>query len=342
MVRCYDCGKPIPDGQIIRREVCIGRSEHYGSSSRHYSKVNLCPACAAQRDYDPSREVIKWIGEMIEWIIDWIIDWFMESKTGRIILYCFFAMILFLCIVSGIIHVHETAKPKNNKIDQTQQIDNKSTTPRFKRGDRFRLSGTITKIIKVDSHIRPSGIAVLDITIMHNGIPGILPSRTETFRVYSAPEGTLSIEVHDLDMDKATGKEVDFVIEWRENGQWLLVELVGKENKIDQTPQIDNKPTTPVFKKGNRLRLSGTITKVETIYVRSPGTVALDITIMYNRVPGVLAETFRAYSDPESPLNIKIRDLDITKAIGREVDFVIEWHENGQWLLVELVGKKSK
>jgi hypothetical protein len=227
MVRCYDCGKPIPDGQIIRRDVCTVSSGSYGGP-RYYSRVSLCPACAAQRDYDPFREMIKWI-----------IGWIMKSKIGRIIIYCFFAMILFLCIVSGIIHlciksgiihVHETAKPKNNKIDQTQQIDSKLTTsqPRFKQGDRFHSSGTVTKV--KTAYVRFSGTVALDITIMHSGVPGILTPGTGTFRAYAAPGGALNIQVSNIDnFDNAVGRKVDFVIEWHD--QWILVELVGKKSK---------------------------------------------------------------------------------------------------------------
>ena len=49
MVRCYDCGQPIPDEQIIRRFVRTGASSGRGSSRSYYHRVNLCPACAASR-----------------------------------------------------------------------------------------------------------------------------------------------------------------------------------------------------------------------------------------------------------------------------------------------------
>jgi hypothetical protein len=217
MVRCYDCGKPIPDGQIIRQDVCTGRSSSPYSS--YYSRVSLCPACAAQRN----RFGVIDIGP--------IIDWIMKSKTRRIIIYCFFAMILFLCIVDIIINVHETAKPKNNKIDQTPQIDSKLTTsqPRFKRGDRFHLSGTVTKV--KTAYVSFSGTVALDITIMHSGVPGTLTPGTGTFRAYAAPGRALNIKVSNIDnFDNAVGRKVDFVIEWHDD-QWILVELVGKESK---------------------------------------------------------------------------------------------------------------
>jgi len=63
MVRCYDCGQPIPDEQIIRRVVKTGTSR--GSRSRsYYHTVNLCPRCAAERaktGYDRLSELIHWI-----------------------------------------------------------------------------------------------------------------------------------------------------------------------------------------------------------------------------------------------------------------------------------------
>jgi hypothetical protein len=222
MVHCYDCGKLIPDGQIIRRDVCTVSSGSY-AGPRYYSRVNLCPACAAQGDYDPSREIIKMIG----WIIGWIIDWIMKSKTRRIILYCFFAMILFACIVFDIVNAYKTTKPKNNEIDQTQQIDSKLTTsqPRFKQGDRFHSSGTVTKV--KTAYVRFSGTVALDITIMHSGVPGTLTPGTGTFRAYAAPQGALNINVSNIDnFDNAVGRKVDFVIEWHD--QWILVELIGK------------------------------------------------------------------------------------------------------------------
>jgi len=108
-------------------------------------------------------------------------------------------MILFLCIVSEIINVYKTTKPKNNKINQTQQIDSKLTTsqPRFKRGDRFHSSGTVTKV--KTAYVRFSGTVALDITIRHSGVPGVLTPGTGTFRAYAAPEGALNIEVSNID-----------------------------------------------------------------------------------------------------------------------------------------------
>ncbi len=44
MVRCYDCGQPIPDEQIVRRSVRTGTSLGSRSSRFYYHKVNLCPA----------------------------------------------------------------------------------------------------------------------------------------------------------------------------------------------------------------------------------------------------------------------------------------------------------
>jgi hypothetical protein len=213
MVRCYDCGKPIPDGQIIRQDVCTGRSSSPYSS--YYSRVSLCPACAAQRN----RFGVIDIGP--------IIDWIMKSKTRRIIIYCFFAMILFTCIVYDIVNAYKTTKPKNNEIDQTQQIDSKLTTsqPRFKQGDRFHSSGTVTKV--KTAYVRFSGTVALDITIIHSGVPGILTPGTGTFRAYAAPQGALNINVSNIDnFDNAVGRKVDFVIEWHD--QWILVELIGK------------------------------------------------------------------------------------------------------------------
>jgi hypothetical protein len=226
MVRCYDCGKPIPDEQIIRRDIRVGESRSCERSYYHYSRVNLCPACAAQR----ANTVGKWIIEIGEQIMDWI----MKSKARRItlILYCFFTMILFFClffsIVISIVDVHKTAKLKNNKTVQTSQVDNKPTTLVFKKGDRFHLSGTITKVEV--AYVRFSGAVALDITIRHSGVPGVLTPGTWTFRAYDAPEGALNIKVRDLDkLDKSIGRKVDFVIEWHD--QWILVELVGKKSK---------------------------------------------------------------------------------------------------------------
>lgn len=51
MVRCYDCGQPIPDEQIVRRVVRTGTSRRrlLDPPRAYYRKVNLCPACSASR-----------------------------------------------------------------------------------------------------------------------------------------------------------------------------------------------------------------------------------------------------------------------------------------------------
>lgn len=50
MVRCYDCGQKIAEGQVVRRMVRTGWSIGSWSSHDYYRKVNLCPTCAANRD----------------------------------------------------------------------------------------------------------------------------------------------------------------------------------------------------------------------------------------------------------------------------------------------------
>lgn len=70
MVRCYDCGLPIRDDQIVRCFVITGITSGFsgragaitptGRSERtYYHKVNLCPACAASRD---KRQKISCVG----------------------------------------------------------------------------------------------------------------------------------------------------------------------------------------------------------------------------------------------------------------------------------------
>lgn len=50
MVRCYDCGQPIPDGHIVRRTVRTGTSWGRSSLRFYFHKVNLCPECSDARD----------------------------------------------------------------------------------------------------------------------------------------------------------------------------------------------------------------------------------------------------------------------------------------------------
>ena len=49
MVRCYDCGQPIPDQQIVRHSVRTGMSVGRRSDRFYYHKINLCPGCATSR-----------------------------------------------------------------------------------------------------------------------------------------------------------------------------------------------------------------------------------------------------------------------------------------------------
>jgi hypothetical protein len=67
MERCYDCRRPIPEGEVCRREVRVSSSYSsgsiiasasggrntsgtYGGSSSTYAKVSLCPRCNARRE----------------------------------------------------------------------------------------------------------------------------------------------------------------------------------------------------------------------------------------------------------------------------------------------------
>lgn len=74
MERCYDCGRPIPEGRVCRREVAVSSSYSsgsisastygggkllgdssstygtYGGSSSTYATVSLCPTCDAERE----------------------------------------------------------------------------------------------------------------------------------------------------------------------------------------------------------------------------------------------------------------------------------------------------
>src|SRR5207248_10896900 len=54
VVRCYDCGQPVPDDQLVRMDVRPGPrfwiSFGRGRGPRSYwRRVNLCPACARKR-----------------------------------------------------------------------------------------------------------------------------------------------------------------------------------------------------------------------------------------------------------------------------------------------------
>jgi len=55
MVRCYDCGQPVPDDDLVRRDIIVGRTGgpyiRIGRGRRGYiRRVNLCPECALVRD----------------------------------------------------------------------------------------------------------------------------------------------------------------------------------------------------------------------------------------------------------------------------------------------------
>jgi Cu/Ag efflux protein CusF len=50
MIRCYDCGQPIRDEQIVRRTVRTGTSWFKRSSRAHCHNVSLCQACSASRE----------------------------------------------------------------------------------------------------------------------------------------------------------------------------------------------------------------------------------------------------------------------------------------------------
>jgi hypothetical protein len=50
-VRCYACRLTFPVEQTTPRTVTVGRTEGFGSETRHYAKVDLCFPCARRLDF---------------------------------------------------------------------------------------------------------------------------------------------------------------------------------------------------------------------------------------------------------------------------------------------------
>jgi hypothetical protein len=51
MVRCHDCGQPVPDDELLRKTVETGHSVGWSfrSGRTYHRKVNLCPECWQKR-----------------------------------------------------------------------------------------------------------------------------------------------------------------------------------------------------------------------------------------------------------------------------------------------------
>lgn len=58
MVRCYDCGNKIPEGQVCRMTVHTGTSVGRHGPRFYHRKVNLCPVCTERR---AARAKVLWI-----------------------------------------------------------------------------------------------------------------------------------------------------------------------------------------------------------------------------------------------------------------------------------------
>lgn len=111
MVPCYDCGQKIPDEEIIRCTVRTGPKVWVSIGGRgprsYYRKVNLCPACAEQRDRDTKK----------------------ATKTFLIVLLVVGGSLLALCLVGGLIamlsllarNIHQPLNPKPTPTRKTQQ-----------------------------------------------------------------------------------------------------------------------------------------------------------------------------------------------------------------------------
>ncbi len=67
-LRCYDCGQTVPENQIHRREVEIGRGAGVGFSEAglligvwvRRDKVSLCEACFRRREEEEVKELESW------------------------------------------------------------------------------------------------------------------------------------------------------------------------------------------------------------------------------------------------------------------------------------------
>lgn len=214
MIRCYDCGQPIPDEQIVRRTVQTGVSLGKRSSRSYYRKVSLCPVCSASRDR--------------------------IARTQLIVLLAIGGSLLFFCVCGGLLTSLMPRQPTTRTAVQAPDTDRQPTTHtaidapatnfRPSPGSRYNSTGTITKL---DGYVRFSGSATFSITIEHNGIPAVLSPGTQTFKAYSGPpEAALKVTVRNLKLDKsAVGQKVDFVLEWHD--QWFVVELMGKTGLKD-------------------------------------------------------------------------------------------------------------
>lgn len=132
---------------------------------------------------------------------------------------CFLLLALFGGLLTGFSGKQVTTQPASSVF-----LPAAATQP--KAGSRYKLTGTITKL---DGYVRFSGVATFNITIEHEGIPGVLIAGRQMFKAYSGPpEMALNVTVRNLNLDKsAVGHKIDFVIESRDN-QWVVIELSGK------------------------------------------------------------------------------------------------------------------
>lgn len=74
MVRCYDCGNKIPEGQVCRMTVHTGTSiGRYGPRFYH-RRVNLCPVCVERRAVGGKTFAIVAVALLILFALIWALQ----------------------------------------------------------------------------------------------------------------------------------------------------------------------------------------------------------------------------------------------------------------------------
>jgi hypothetical protein len=175
MVRCYDCGQPIRDDQIVRRFVKTGGSSGRRSNRFYYHKVNLCPVCAASR-----------------------------AKTNRIFLLVALAIggsMLMSCLCCGLLGVFIPKKEKQTKDVNTSRLT--ASVPEKTEAERGWPDVNTSRLTATVTWTGPPGTR--RIGLQQGGIPRFLPAGDYTFNL--APDAPLP--------NVRVGQKVECVMERR-------------------------------------------------------------------------------------------------------------------------------